>query len=106
MLVVPFHCDGGADRVGEALGLRKSGSEWIGDCPLCKRSGDTLSVRQSRDGHRAHILCVCRGACSDSTAYRSALSDVLGPESLDYPHRAGGTLPFKATAAKVEDTEP
>lgn len=106
MLVVPFHCDGGADRAGSALGLRKVGSEWIGDCPVCKRSGETLSVRQSRDGHRAHILCVCRGGCSDSTAYRAALSEILGPESLDYPHRTGGTLPFKASADPIGDTEP
>lgn len=35
-LVVPFHCDGGADRVASALGLQQSGSDWIGDCPACR----------------------------------------------------------------------
>ncbi len=83
-LAFPFQCDGGADRVASALGLRQSGSEWIGDCPACKRS-EALSVRESRDGHPAHILCVCRGACVSATAFRTALDEILGPGSLTQP---------------------
>ena len=85
-LIVPCHCDGGADRVASALGLRQLGSEWIGDCPGCKGS-KALSVRQSRDGHPDHVLCFCRGACVDATTFRTALSELLGPGSLLHPHR-------------------
>ena len=75
-LVVPYRCDGGADRVGPALGLQKSDSEWIGDCPACEGS-DALAVRASG----AHVLCVCRGACVDAKPLRAVLSKALGPES-------------------------
>jgi len=85
-LVVPFHCDGGADGMASALGLQKSGSEWIGDCPACKRS-KVLSVRPSRDGHAAHVVCVCRGACMDAAAFRAALSELLGLEFPAHPQR-------------------
>ncbi|MXZ60340.1 MAG: hypothetical protein F4228_07465 [Acidobacteria bacterium] len=79
-LVVPYRCDGGADHVGSALGLRKSDSEWIGDCPACEAS-DALTVRPSGDGRPAHVLCVCRGACADAKPLRAVLSETLGPES-------------------------
>ena len=84
--IVPFHCDGGADRVASALGLQQSGSEWIGDCPACKGS-ETLSVRQSSDGHPAHVLCVCRGACPDANALRTVLYEILGSGSPVHPQR-------------------
>lgn len=83
-LAVPYHCDGGADRAGTALGLQQSGSVWIGDCPGCKGS-ESLTVRPSRDGHRAHIICVCRGACGDATALRAALARTLGTGSRALP---------------------
>ena len=83
-LAVPYHCDGGADRAGRALGLQQSDSVWIGDCPGCKGS-ESLTVRPSRDGHRAHIICVCRGACANAAALRSALARVLGTGSRALP---------------------
>ena len=133
-VIVPCHCDGGADRLASALGLQESGSEWIGDCPACKGS-ETLSVRQSRDGHPAHVLCVCRGACPDAAAFRAALYEILGPGSLTHPNRdrpivtdllnldrerlasaskpepatlgsTAGTLPFGTGASPIGDTEP
>ena len=103
-LVVPYRCDGGADRVGPALGLRKSDSGWIGDCPACEGS-DALTVRPSGAEHPAHVLCVCRGACADATALRAVLSRSLGSGSRDDPQRDtrtsaatkdfGGALPRK-----------
>ncbi len=103
-LVVPYRCDGGADRVGPALGLRKSDSEWIGDCPACEGT-DALAVRPSSDGRPAHVLCVCRGACVDAKPLRTALSTTLGPESHTDPEKMtqtsaasrdfGGALPRK-----------
>lgn len=103
-LVVPYCCDGGADRVGSALKLRKSDSEWIGECPGCEGS-ETLAVRPSGDDRPGHVLCVCRGACADATALRAALSEILGPGSRPEPERDtrtaaaaqsyGGALPRK-----------
>lgn len=102
-LIVPYRCDGGADRVGAALGLRKSDSEWIGDCPACEAS-DALAVRPSGDGRPAHVLCVCRGACADAKPLRAVLSETLGPGSPADPERDtrtaatkdfGGALPRK-----------
>lgn len=102
-LIVPFSCEGGADRVGAALGLRRSGSAWIGDCPACGAS-EALAVRPSRDGRAAHALGVCAGACVDANALRAVLSETLGlgsrvprkntrlaPEFLNF----GGALPRK-----------
>ena len=83
-LAVPYHCDGGADRAGPALGLRQSGSVWIGDCPGCK-SSESLTVWPSRDGHRAHIICVCRGACGNARALRTTLGRVLGTGARALP---------------------
>ena len=79
-LAVPYRCDGGADRIGAALGLRQSGSQWIGDCPACEGS-EALAVRPSREDHPEQVVCVCRGACLEATALRTALSRILGPES-------------------------
>lgn len=103
-LIVPYRCNGGAARVGSALGLRKSDSEWIGDCPACEGS-DALAVRPSSDGRPAHVLCVCRGACADAKPLRAVLSETLGPESRAEPERDtrtaadskdfGGALPRK-----------
>ena len=103
-LVVPYRCDGGADRVGSALGLQKSDSEWIGDCPACEGS-ETLAVRPSSGGRPAHVLAVCRGACADAKPLRAALSEVLGPGSRTDPQPDtrmaadsrdfGGALPRK-----------
>gem|GEM_PF-2185005 len=103
-LIVPYRCDGGADRVGSALGLHKSDSEWIGDCPACEGSG-ALAVRPSGDDHPEHVLCVCRGACVDAKALRAVLSKVLGPGSRTDPQPDtrmaadskdfGGALPRK-----------
>ncbi len=103
-LVLPYRCDGGADRVGSALGLRKSDSEWIGDCPACEGSG-ALAVRPSGDDHPAHVLCVCQGACKDATALRALLCERLGPGSRADAQRDartaaptkdfGGALPRK-----------
>ena len=103
-LVVPYRCDGGADRVGSALGLHKSDSEWIGDCPACEGSG-ALAVRPSGDDQPAHVLCVCRGACVEAKALRAVLSRTLGSGSRDDPQRDtrtaaatkdfGGALPRK-----------
>lgn len=103
-LVVPYRCDGGADHVGSALGLRKSDSEWIGDCPACEAS-DALTVRPSGDGRPAQVLCVCRGACADAKPLRAVLSKTLGSASRAEPERDtrtaavsrdfGGALPRK-----------
>lgn len=103
-IVVPYRCDGGADHVGPALGLRRSDSEWIGDCPACEGSG-ALTVRPSGDDRPAHVLCVCRGACADATALRAVLSRTLGPGSHTDPEKMtqtsaasrdfGGALPRK-----------
>ncbi|MCY3597081.1 MAG: hypothetical protein OXG71_06535 [Rhodospirillales bacterium] len=79
-LIVPYLCDGGADRAGAALGLRPSGSEWIGDCPACEGS-EALAVRRSGDDRPGQIVCVCRGACQEATALRAALVRILGPQS-------------------------
>ncbi|MDE2712153.1 MAG: hypothetical protein F4Y71_01780 [Acidobacteria bacterium] len=103
-LIVPYRCEGGADRVGSALGLRKSDSGWIGDCPACEGS-ETLAVRPSGDDHPAHVLCVCRGSCADAAALRAVLSETLGPGFRTGPERDprtvaippdfGGALPRK-----------
>ncbi len=103
-LIVPYRCNGGAARVGSALGLRKSDSEWIGDCPACEAS-DALAVRPSSDGRPAHVLCVCRGACVDAKALRAVLSGIVGPASHAGPEGDirtpadrkdfGGALPRK-----------
>ena len=103
-LIVPCRCDGGADRVGSELGLERSGTEWIGDCPGCKGSG-ALAVRPSGDGRPAHVLCVCRGACVDAKALRAVLSGIVGPASPAGPEGDartpadlkdfGGALPRK-----------
>ncbi|MDE0248902.1 MAG: hypothetical protein OXO56_13380 [Gammaproteobacteria bacterium] len=85
-LIVPYRCDGGADRVGSALGLRESGSEWIGDCPACE-SSEALSVRPSGEDRPGQVVCVCRGACQEATALRAALVRILGPQSSPLPQR-------------------
>ena len=79
-LVVPDRYDGGAARVGSALGLRQSGSEWIGDCPACEGS-EALAVRAAGEGYPDQLVCVCRGACRTATGLRTALSGILGAES-------------------------
>ncbi len=83
-LVVPHRCDGGPDRVALALGLKQSGSEWIGDCPACEGS-EALAIRASREDHPEHCVCVCQGACVEPTALRNALSQALGPDSPALP---------------------
>ena len=79
-LVVPYRYDGGAARVGSALGLRQSGSEWIGGCPACEGS-EALAVRPVREGYPDQLVCVCRGACETATGLRTALSRILRAES-------------------------
>ena len=105
-LVVPYHCDGGADHVGVALGLRQAGTEWIGDCPACE-GAEALAIRPSRDDRPAHVLCVCRGACVDATALRAALVRILGPESRALPPRntrtAGDPLNFGVGLPRKRD---
>lgn len=93
-LVVPYRRDGGAERVGSALGLRQSGSEWIGDCPSCEGS-EALAVRPAGGDYPEQLVCICRGACETATGLRTSLSRIPGLES--HPLRQRNTK----TAADV-----
>ncbi|MXW70068.1 MAG: hypothetical protein F4Z74_01280 [Acidobacteria bacterium] len=85
-LIVPYRCDGGADRVGSTLGFRQTGSEWIGDCPACEGS-EALALRPSGEDRPGQFVCVCRGACEEATGLRAVLIRILGPEAAPQPPR-------------------
>lgn len=104
-LIVPYRRDGGADRAGSALGFRRSGSEWMGDCPACEGS-EALAVRPSGEERPGQVVCVCRGACQEATALRAALVRILGPQSSPLPQRdtkASDDMNFGGALARKRD---